>query len=103
MSPKELATRIKNHENYKKGMTVVLWACNTGKQGNNYSSDCYAQQLADELGEDVKVLAPDNYYFISTSPKGTNFIGNQKADGTPDLNSPQGYLRTFRGKHDENL
>ena len=103
VSPKELATRIKNHVNYKKGMTVVLWACNTGKQGNNYSSDCYAQQLADELGEDVKVLAPDSYYFISTSPNGTNFIGNQKADGTPDLNSPQGYLRTFRGKHDESL
>ena len=103
VSPKELATRIKNNVNYKKGMTVVLWACNTGKQGNNYSSDCYAQQLADELGEDVKVLAPDSYYFISTSPNGTNFIGNQKADGTPDLNSPQGYLRTFRGKHDESL
>jgi len=42
------------------------------------------------LGEGAKVVAPNDYYFISEDSNGQNYIGGRKNDGTPDFKAPQG-------------
>ena len=98
IEPERLAQIIKNHPNYKEGAHVVLWACNTGNE-NASERDCYAQKLADALGPGSIVIAPNSYYFISLNPKGLNYIGGQKADGTIDYDKPKGRMVIFKGRY----
>lgn len=101
MKPSELAKLIRNHPKYKKGMTIQLIVCNVGLPNPKAKGIPYAQQLADELGEGVKVLAPEGLVILSFDEKKfktryivevennneskiiykfKEFIGNQKKD-----------------------
>ena len=62
LQPEQLAELIKQNSNYK-NQPVVLWICNNGNDPNNKNSswDCYAQKVADALGEDALVIASDGY------------------------------------------
>ncbi|MCX2833197.1 hypothetical protein, partial [Microbulbifer thermotolerans] len=55
ISANKLAQMILSHPKYEPGMRVNLLSCNTGNFKAN--SNCYAQQLANEIKSDV--LAPD--------------------------------------------
>lgn len=77
-SHKKLATIIKSQKAYKKGNSVVLFSCNTGKDKNGI-----AQLLANEL-DDI-VHAPDDY--IHLGPFGWISIGEDAG--------PFRELRTF--------
>lgn len=92
---------IEENPNYEDAETVVICACNTGNPDTKDGSECYAQQVADALGEGAKVMAPDDYYFLSEDPKGTNYIGGRKDDGTPDFNAPKGKMVTYTGRKKE--
>ena len=62
LSPSQLAKKIKNHPNYH-NQPIVLWICNAGNDPNNEQNDwnCYAQQLADCIGQDSTVIANQEY------------------------------------------
>ena len=64
ITPRGLAKMIKEHPDYKAGMTVRLLACNTGSKPK--SGDVpFAQKLADALG--VNVEAPNNFLWVLPS------------------------------------
>ena len=65
ISAEKLAKRIKEHPDYKDGMVILLYSCNTGVK--NSKNEVYAQKLADALGEGCKVFAPNNYFWIKES------------------------------------
>ncbi|WP_024468297.1 RHS repeat domain-containing protein, partial [Treponema pedis] len=69
IKPSELAKLIKNHPNYNKGMTVQLIVCNVGLPNPEANNISYAQQLADELGDGVRVLAPEGLVILSFDEK----------------------------------
>lgn len=65
----QLAEIIKSSPDYKEGMTVILWSCNTGKDTGNGKKN-YAQKLADLLEADVKVCAPTtSIWFYPNKPR----------------------------------
>jgi hypothetical protein len=59
INPSELAEMIKTHSEYKEGMSITLYSCNTGKSENPY-----AQQLADVMGPGTVVNAPNDYIWL---------------------------------------
>ena len=77
LQPEQLAKLIKENPNYK-GQPVVLLVCNNGNDPNNdeNSIDCYAQRLANALGENSIVIASEGYVdyktgvMIQTRPNG---------------------------------
>ncbi|AXA90919.1 RHS repeat-associated core domain-containing protein [Massilia sp. YMA4] len=75
LSPKELAKMIQGHPDYKKGQTVQLMSCNTGKGKNSF-----AKKVATELQAPVK--APDQYLWIW--PDGRYMPAAMTQDGTID-------------------
>lgn len=100
IEPEQLSDMIKSHPNYNEGEPIILWACNTGNEGAS-ERDCYAQKLADAMGPDSVVIAPNKYYFISESPKGQNYIGGQTTNGQVDFNQPKGRMIVFKGRNNE--
>jgi len=76
MYPSDLKSEILKHKRWRKGITIVLDSCNTGKGKNSFG-----QKLADELV--TPVLAPAGY----VDPKGRliSYKGN-----------PRGNWRLFR-------
>jgi hypothetical protein len=77
LQPEQLSKLIKENPNYK-GQPVVLLVCNNGKDPNNdeNSRDCYAQKLANALGENSMVIASEGYVdyktgvMVQTRPNG---------------------------------
>jgi uncharacterized protein RhaS with RHS repeats len=53
ISPRRMAIDIQNSPNYRRGKTILLAICHSGRGDNSF-----AQRLSDELGEDV--IAPTN-------------------------------------------
>jgi RHS repeat-associated protein len=49
ISPSQMARDIQNSPNYRRGQSIMLFACNTGRRGEN----SFGQKLADETGEEV--------------------------------------------------
>ena len=97
----ELAEIIKNSPEYKEGMTVILWACSTGKKSDK-SMKNFAQKLADSLGPGVKVKAPtESIWFFSNKPRQINAekeeLYNNQIRKVPDEQKP-GKLKTFEGE-----
>lgn len=88
LTAKDVADMIKNHEDYKDGMTVELLSCNVGAGENSF-----AQQVANELKTTVKAADKYVWYFSdgSTTPAGMN------ADGTMNT-SDIGELKIFKPK-----
>ena len=80
---KSLASMIKSHKNYKEGMSVILWSCDVGKAPDNkgYKNDCYAQQLADELGEGSVVLAPSGEITVGVGTNPNKIINKDGSKG----------------------
>lgn len=104
ISPDELALIIKSSPEYKKGMTVILWSCNTGKELKNGKKN-YAQKLADALGPGSKVKAPTKLMWFF--PNKQKQIADKKIDlyngkkiEIPDDQKP-GKLKTFVGEKNE--
>lgn len=88
ISPKELAKRIKRHPRFSSDKTVILYSCNVGKKSKNNDSDptdCYAQQLADELGEGAKVMAPDGYITVGYGNSSNKIERDDKTPGSMKL------------------
>lgn len=76
MSPDDLANLIKADGNYHSGMTIKLWACNTGRLDNGF-----AQQLANSLK--TTVIAPDTFVYypkdgdLHATHRTTEILGNR--------------------------
>jgi len=85
ISPEALADEIKNHPNYRDGMTIILDSCDTGRTPI-YGGDSFAQRLADELGPGTIVKAPDNT--MTFSFWGNVYIGPERTDGKIYFNDP---------------
>jgi len=81
-----LAQKIRSHPDYKKGMTIELLSCNTGKGKNSIG-----QQLANELNTTVR--APDQFLWYYSD--GNLKPMGMKPDRTQDLNQP-GKMRRFK-------
>lgn len=67
-----LAKIIRNRPDYTPGTSIRLFSCSTGK--TEYTGDCFAQILANEL--DVQVFAPDD--IIYAEEDGNFYIGRSK-------------------------
>ncbi len=76
--PETLAKLIKNHPNYQKGDAVVLLSCFLG-------AGDYAQQVANALGNGVKVMAADTYVNMYNS-------GFYEANPNEPVMNADGYL-----------
>jgi RHS repeat-associated protein len=63
LSPSQLA-RLMKKNGYQEGDTVILLACDTGKTSDRYDVS-FAQRLADKLGSNTVVKAPDNLVYIA--------------------------------------
>ena len=88
ISPKELAKHIKEHPRFSSDKTVILYSCNVGKKSKNKDSDptdCYAQKLADELGEGAKVMAPDGYITVGYENSSNKIERDDKTPGSMKL------------------
>ena len=85
LTAKDLAQKIQSHPDYKKGMTVELLSCNTGKGANSIG-----QQLANELNTTVKAPNQFLWYYSNGNLKPMGM----KPDRTQDLNQP-GRMRRF--------
>lgn len=86
LTAKDVADMIKNHEDYKDGMTVELLSCNVGAGKNSF-----AQQVANELKTTVK--ASDKYVWYFSD--GSTTLAGMNADGTMNT-SDIGKLKTFK-------
>ena len=86
LTAKDLAQKIRSHPDYKKGMTIELLSCNTGKGKNSIG-----QQLANELNTTVR--APDQFLWYYSD--GNLKPMGMKPDRTQDLNQP-GKMRRFK-------
>ena len=62
ISPAKLAKMIRDHPNYKEGMTVRLMACRVGASPG-HGKEAYAQQLADILGTEVEAPKDRVWYY----------------------------------------
>lgn len=73
-------------------MTVILWSCDVGKAPDNkgYKTDCFAQQLADELGAGSVVVAPSGAITVGY---GANPNKIQNEDGS------KGKMNRFVGRN----
>ncbi len=90
LTPSQLANLIRSNPAYRPGMTIQLLSCNTGGDPGQGALS-YAQQLANELCENIK--GADN--FVWYYPNGNTVVAPKSSGGTgPNLNSPGGY-RTF--------
>jgi hypothetical protein len=86
ITPKNLADRIKGHENYKPGQTVVLLSCETGK-ATKTSPNNYAQALANELG--TPVIAADKFVWFYKGGNVPPFAADEQLPINPDrYNTP---------------
>ena len=80
LSPEALAEMIKSNSNYN-GQPVVLWICNSGQDPQNIdnSQDCFAEKVADALGQGAIVIASTGFVnFKSGIFIQTNRSGNKK-------------------------
>lgn len=82
---KVVAEVIRNRKDYDGTKPIRLLSCSTGKRDKN--GDCFAQRLADELGQTV--WAPDDIIYMS--PNGEYTIGPSEGVNT-------GHLQEFRPK-----
>ena len=85
LSHRDLAKILKNNSSYKKGKSIRLLSCNTGKDPLGF-----AQNLANKLN--VKVIAPNTYYWAY--PNGKHLAAGMKSNGQIDENQP-GQMITF--------
>lgn len=85
ISANDVASDIKSHPNYKKGMGVKVYACNVGS-----TDDGFAQELANELGDTVH--APNTFSWMS--PNGFIGLYGETSNETIDRSSP-GKFVTF--------
>ncbi|MGI5174083.1 hypothetical protein H0R92_10870 [Treponema sp. OMZ 840] len=76
VSPKDLATLIKNNPNYHENMKIKMLSCNLGGKTDGYLN--YAQRLANAMGTGVEVYGATElcWYFSdgSISVAGKNLI-----------------------------
>ncbi|MBO4386306.1 MAG: hypothetical protein J5817_04730 [Treponema sp.] len=95
ISAKKLAELIKNDKNYSEGMTIKLLSCSTGKR-----NDGFAQNLADEMGEGTKVIAPSKTIWINSdgSLEVCDLEEKQNGDGNRITVKNQGEWKTFTGR-----
>jgi RHS repeat-associated protein len=78
INPSDMARDIQNSPNYRRGQSIMLFACNTGRDGER----SFGQKLADHTGEEV--YAPTDR--LLRSPDGTCGVLN---GGTWDLFFPR--------------
>ena len=86
---------FKNDKNYSEGMTIKLLSCSTGKR-----NDGFAQNLADEMGEGTKVIAPSKTIWINSvgSLEVCDLEEKQNGDGNRITVKNQGEWKTFTGR-----
>lgn len=93
LSHRDLVKLLKRNKNYKKGMSIRLLSCNTGKDPYGF-----AQNLANKLN--VKVIAPSSYYWAY--PNGMHLSADMKENGQIDRSRPGKMITFYPGgyKHD---
>ena len=92
-SKRDLFKLLKRNKKNKRGMSIRLLSCNTGKDPCGF-----AQNLANKLN--VKVIAPNTYYWAY--PNGSHIPAEMKENGQIDITRPGKMITFYSGgnKHD---